>query len=616
MANLFAGQTGLEIRNILAAQQGLYVVAFRDHYFVDTRHQSSFLLPGTCFPSLQLAADQLSPFSSKHSLMKQRLPLRLAAIALTFTLTVSLSRAPAQDRGVGVRIKTGSGQIIKLYDRSYALVIGVTDYTAGWPRLPGVKKDVEEVSRALEKHDFRVTKVENPDSQQMEKSFKEFIDQYGRSADHRLLFYFAGHGYTLKQSYGEEMGYIVPTDAPIPARDQAGFMSKAMSMEQIELYAKRVQSKHALFLFDSCFSGSFFARAVGVPESIGYKTSLPVRQFITSGSAEETVPDQSVFRRQFIEAIEGEADVNKDEYVTGTELGMFLQDKVINYSKNAQHPQYGKIRNPNLDKGDFVFALPKASSAMRPSTAQIDGAAVEQMFWNSIQASTSAEDFRAYLKEYPSGRFAPLARNNLRRLETATNRLNVASPCPTVIVSCPDIEAAGNPVTFTANVSGGDPAVTPTFNWAVSAGAIARGQGTDSILIFAPGETGTVTATVDVSGYERRCLTSASCTTTLLVRAVARKMDAYGNIKFCDEEARLDNFAIELQDNPGAEGYIIFYDSRHTKTDEAQRHAERALSYLVETRGIDRSRVAVANGGLRESLMIELWLIPVGAVPP
>jgi tetratricopeptide (TPR) repeat protein len=30
---------------------------------------------------------------------------------------------------------------------------------------------------------------------------------------------------------------------------------------------------------------------------------------------------------------------------------------VINYTKESQHPQYGKIRDRNLDKGDFVFAL-------------------------------------------------------------------------------------------------------------------------------------------------------------------------------------------------------------------------------------------------------------------
>jgi hypothetical protein len=95
-----------------------------------------------------------------------------------------------------------------------------------------------------------------------------------------------------------------------------------------------------------------------VPEFISYKTANPVRQFITSGSADETVPDESIFRAQFARALQGEADSDGDGYVTGTELGEFLQRTVVNYSYNAQHPQYGKIRNPHLDKGDFVFLIP------------------------------------------------------------------------------------------------------------------------------------------------------------------------------------------------------------------------------------------------------------------
>jgi formylglycine-generating enzyme required for sulfatase activity len=359
---------------------------------------------------------------------------KLFALALTFIL-LALLPPPARTQERGLNIRVEDGKDIKLYDKSYALVIGVNDYVAGWPKLPGVKKDIEEVARALELHGFQVTKVENPDSAQLDKSFRDFIDAYGQGTDNRLLFYFAGHGHTLKQSYGEEMGYVVPVDAPNPNTDQVGFRSKAMSMEQMELYAKRIQSKHALFLFDSCFSGSLLAITRAIPENIGYKTSRPVRQFITSGSADERVPDKSIFREQFISALEGEADRDKDGYVTGTELGMFLQDKVINYSRNAQHPQYGTIRNPNLDKGDFVFALPKAASApavaaSRAPTAQptqparVDPAQQELAFWNSVQNSKDPDDFKDYLEKYPAGLYTGIARRKLAALTS------VAKPAP------------------------------------------------------------------------------------------------------------------------------------------------------------------------------------------
>jgi hypothetical protein len=80
-----------------------------------------------------------------------------------------------------------------------------------------------------------------------------------------------------------------------------------------------------------------------------------VRQYITAGREDEQVPDRSTFKRVFLNGIEGDADLTKDGYVTGSELGMYLSDKVVNYTRRAQHPQYGKINNPSLDRGDFVF---------------------------------------------------------------------------------------------------------------------------------------------------------------------------------------------------------------------------------------------------------------------
>ncbi|MBC7930193.1 MAG: SUMF1/EgtB/PvdO family nonheme iron enzyme [Rubrivivax sp.] len=362
--------------------------------------------------------------------------LRTSFVLLVLTCALALPSAPPSSAQLstdrrGLNIRAEDGKDIKLYDRSFALVVGVSDYTQGWPKLPGVRKDIEEVARALERHGFQVTKVENPDSAQLDKAFKTFIDENGLGVENRLLFYFAGHGHTVKQSYGEEMGYIVPVDAPNPTRDSAGFMSKAMDMQQMELYARRIQSKHALFLFDSCFSGALFALSRAIPDSIGYKTARPVRQFITSGSADEQVPDQSIFRRQFVEALEGEADGNRDGYVTGTELGEFLQDKVVNYSRNAQHPQYGKIRNPNLDKGDFVFALPKkvappaiaakpdTSEPASPTPARVDPAQQELAFWNSVQNSSDPDDFKDYLEKYPTGLYAGIARRKLAALTSA-----------------------------------------------------------------------------------------------------------------------------------------------------------------------------------------------------
>ncbi len=265
----------------------------------------------------------------------------------------------AQQRGFKPVKVEGTGTTT-LYAQSHALIIGNINYTKGWNNLPGVKTDVSEIKTALEQNGFHVVLKQDLTKEQMDKAFSEFIKNYGADENNRLLFYYAGHGFTVASKYGGEVGYIVPIDAPNPNKDKAGFQAKAMEMSQIETYAERIDSKHALFMFDACFAGSLFALRDAVPAVINYKTREPVRQFITSGSADETVPDKSIFRQQFVIALTtNDADSNNDGYLTGTELGTFLQNQVVNYSYENQHPQYGKIRNQYLDKGDFVFVINK-----------------------------------------------------------------------------------------------------------------------------------------------------------------------------------------------------------------------------------------------------------------
>jgi hypothetical protein len=194
----------------------------------------------------------------------------------------------------------------------------------------------------------------------------------------------------------------------------------------------------------------------------------------------------------------------------------------------------------------------------------------------------------------------------------------VAPSCPTVDVSCPDTVDVGQPVTFTASVTGGDAGVTPTFNWTVSAGTISSGQGTSTITVDTTGLGGqSVTATVDVGGFDRSCTTSDSCTTAVSAGVTpARKIDEYGNIRFNDEKARLDNYAIALQNEPGAQGYVICYGGRRGRAGEAQARCDRAKNYLVNERQIDSSRVVTLDGGFREELTVELWVVPTGAQPP
>ncbi|HXI25387.1 MAG TPA: hypothetical protein VNG71_16095 [Pyrinomonadaceae bacterium] len=187
--------------------------------------------------------------------------------------------------------------------------------------------------------------------------------------------------------------------------------------------------------------------------------------------------------------------------------------------------------------------------------------------------------------------------------------------CPTVSVSCPEAATENAPVTFTANLSGGTAGITPTYNWTISAGRIISGQGTPSITVDTTGLAGqTVRATLDIGGFGMPC--PASCAVAIPIVTKPHKFDEYYDIARNDEKARLDNYAIEIQQQPGSLGYVIVYPSRKAGASAAQARAQRIVDYLVNTRGLDSHRVVTVMGPAREDWLFELWVVPEGAPPP
>ena len=248
-------------------------------------------------------------------------------------------------------------KVLNLYSGYYALIIGNSDYLH-YTKLPGVKQDLVDVKEMFESLGINTTVFENRTGLQMKTALSNFVDVHGSDPDRALIFYFAGHGYTEQRADGSYLGYIIPVDAPLYDDFKADFRNKAISMTSITEVAELIQSKHVLMIFDSCFSGTVFTVRRSAPQAISEKTAQPVRQFITAGSANETVPDESVFKVTLLKGLgEAFADINQDGYVTGDELGQYLQDEVANYSNETQHPQYGRIKNPKLSQGDFVFVL-------------------------------------------------------------------------------------------------------------------------------------------------------------------------------------------------------------------------------------------------------------------
>ena len=354
----------------------------------------------------------------------------LAAVAGAFVIALSLA-TPARAT-ISVEVKTEDAkdapvaENVELYQSSYALVIGMDDYASGWPKLRNAVKDAEAVSNGLKSLGFDVTYATNLNAEDLRKTIKEFFVLKGAQPGARLLVWFAGHGHS---DHGE--GFLVPVDGPGPS--DPSFALYALPMRDFGTLMRLARSKHVLAIFDSCFSGTIFeARAGAVPAAITRATLSPVRQFLSSGDADQTVADNGSFRELFLRAVRGEenADANGDGYLTGTELGGFLADRVTNLTHGAQTPRFGKLLDVNFDRGDFVFVLPNRKSnevlanVERPKdgegqrSAPPDNAtALEVTFWNSIKDSRNTADFEAYLRQFPNGTFTGLARNRMEALK-------------------------------------------------------------------------------------------------------------------------------------------------------------------------------------------------------
>ncbi|HVF43252.1 MAG TPA: hypothetical protein VM936_09590 [Pyrinomonadaceae bacterium] len=96
----------------------------------------------------------------------------------------------------------------------------------------------------------------------------------------------------------------------------------------------------------------------------------------------------------------------------------------------------------------------------------------------------------------------------------------------------------------------------------------------------------------------------------------ARRVQDFGDVLVSDYLARLDSFAVDLLNAPGARGYVVAYIVPNNFPGWPLRRANWARGYLIRGRGIDESRVEAVNGGYRDKVGFEFWVVPPGAALP
>ncbi|MGH7208340.1 MAG: caspase family protein [Nitrospiraceae bacterium] len=281
-------------------------------------------------------------------------------------------------------VSTTSGQIGRpegLYYKSWGLVIGIDDYVVA-PKLSGSVADAKAVADALRELRFEEV-IELYDKDASLRRLNTILDDYlprkvGRQD--RVVIFFAGHAGATQDMHSKELGYVVPWDA------QVANASKAVTMDHLKDFSRRVMAKHVLFFLEAGVSGwevtppqqlSLEGRLS--PEDETDKRAVQLLTAARKGEAVARKDGRGIFVQVLLAGLKGAADGDKNGWIMASELGAYVTQQVTELTGGAQHPQFARLDGD----GDAVLIEGKKSS-----------------FRARLQPKTEAERIAAAKEEY------------------------------------------------------------------------------------------------------------------------------------------------------------------------------------------------------------------------
>lgn len=159
-----------------------------------------------------------------------------------------------------------------------------------------------------------------------------------------------------------------------------------------------------------------------------------------------------------------------------------------------------------------------------------------------------------------------------------------------------------------------------TYAYASDAGVV-NGSGETAVLNTANAQPGTATVTTTVSDDRGQ---TGNVTTQVNVQAAqspeasnAGLLNFKPNGAYVNNQAKaiLDQLALRLQREAGSSAMLMGHVAGNEAARLAIARATNAKNYLVKEKGIDTSRVQVADGGPGEAT-VEAWFVPAGATMP
>ena len=279
-------------------------------------------------------------------------------------------------------------------ERRVALVVGNSSYRTSPLKNP--QNDARAVASALRKLNFEVIERSNLSREAFSLLVREFGDRLkGASVG---LFYFAGHGLQVKGR-----NYLVPVDVDIAREDEVPYRS--LDLNEVLDKMDSARTPVNLVVLDACrnnpFARSFKLSQVGLAPVDAPQGTLISFATAPGSVAQDGQGANGLFTGAFLKHMSTQG-------LAVEQMFKRVRVDVARDSNNQQVPWESSSLNR-----DFSFARTAAAPAVTQAPGGAQGTTeltLELAFWESVRDSRNVADYRAYLEQYPQGRFAALAR--------------------------------------------------------------------------------------------------------------------------------------------------------------------------------------------------------------
>ena len=361
-----------------------------------------------------------------------------------------LYQRPASEKTWGELLADASG--FGGFSKSYALVIGISDYAGGYNDLPTADDAKRMADYLFEDAGFDYVRLLTEDKVTKNRVAELMSDEIPAllSENDRFLFYWSGHGDTRAVAVGEGKAGYLPLQNTEPGR-----WSGMIAMEDVQRWNRFLPARQSLFLLDACFGGL----AGVVPQSSSPQAlrleqlAQPGHHVMSAGTEnEQTIAsDQwggSLFTRALIDGLSGEADAatgfERDGIVSLTELKSYVQNRVLHERQlagwsNQITPQVRELR---VNSGEFFFLAKHAPSSVQSDSSGGD-VDVKAMSGDTEQPLGTATE-EATVARAPIIRQAPEAPTTA--LPEPLSTFRDCEQCPEMVVIPAGSFTMGSPV--------------------------------------------------------------------------------------------------------------------------------------------------------------------------